>query len=180
MVSDEQLLLAARDGDGEAFAQFYRRHVSAIAAYLRRRVASPELAFDLTAETFAAAVTALSGFRPDRGSARGWLFAIAANELRQAWRHQQVADRARRRLALEPVVLDDEAAEYIEALCDEAPLTEALAALSEDERRAIEARVLDERDYPDIARELCCSPAVVRKRVSRGLHKLRETVEEQP
>ncbi len=179
MASDEELLLAARDGDGEAFSRFYRRHVPAVTAYLRKRVASPDLAFDLTAETFAAAVAGLSGFRPDRGSARGWLFAIAANELRQAWRHQQVADRARRQLALDPVVLDDAAAAYIEALCAEAPLTEALAALTDDERRAIEARVIDERGYDEIARELRCSPAVVRKRVSRGLHKLRETAEEQ-
>lgn len=178
MATDEELLLAARDGDGEAFALFYRRHVQAITAYLRTRVASPELAFDLTAETFAAAVVGLSGFRPERGSARGWLFGIAGNELRQAWRHQQVADRARRKLALEPVVLDDAAAACIESLCAEAPLTEALASLSEDERRAIEARVLDERPYQEIARDLRCSPAVVRKRVSRGLRKLRETAEE--
>jgi DNA-directed RNA polymerase specialized sigma24 family protein len=56
---DEQLLAAARAGDGDAFAAFYRRHVGDVTAYLRRRVASPELAFDLTAETFAAAVGAL-------------------------------------------------------------------------------------------------------------------------
>jgi len=178
MATDEELLLAARDGDGEAFSQFYRRHVPAITAFMRKRVASPELAFDLTAETFASAVNGLSGFRPERGSARGWLFTIAANELRQAWRHQQVADRARRRLALEPVVLDDNAIEQVEALCAEEPLTEALAALPDDERRAVLARVVDERGYDDIAAEMRCSEAVVRKRVSRGLQRLRSTAEE--
>jgi DNA-directed RNA polymerase specialized sigma24 family protein len=38
--------------------------------------------------------------------------------------------------------------------------------------------VLDERSYEDIARELRCSSSVVRQRVSRGLARLRTTVDE--
>ncbi|MGO9763978.1 MAG: sigma factor-like helix-turn-helix DNA-binding protein [Solirubrobacteraceae bacterium] len=38
---------------------------------------------------------------------------------------------------------------------------------------ALRARILDERDYAQIARELRCSEAVVRKRVSRALRTLR-------
>jgi RNA polymerase sigma-70 factor (ECF subfamily) len=38
--------------------------------------------------------------------------------------------------------------------------------------------VVDERDYPDIARDLRCSEAVVRERVSRGLTALRDELEE--
>jgi RNA polymerase sigma-70 factor (ECF subfamily) len=54
---------------------------------------------------------------------------------------------------------------------DEATL--ALAELPAEQRHAIEARVIAERDYADIASELRCSEAVVRKRVSRGLRALR-------
>ena len=54
---------------------------------------------------------------------------------------------------------------------DEATL--ALAKLPSEQRQAIEARVIGERNYTDIARELRCSEAVVRKRVSRGLRALR-------
>jgi DNA-directed RNA polymerase specialized sigma24 family protein len=36
--------------------------------------------------------------------------------------------------------------------------------------------VLEERDYGDIARELRCSEAVVRQRVSRGLGRLRRQI----
>ena len=42
-----------------------------------------------------------------------------------------------------------------------------------EQRHAIEARVIGERNYTDIAGELHCSEAVVRKRVSRGLRALR-------
>jgi RNA polymerase sigma-70 factor (ECF subfamily) len=54
-----------------------------------------------------------------------------------------------------------------------------VGALPAAQRKAIVAHVLDERDYPEIARELRCSEAVVRKRVSRGLATLRAQLEEQ-
>jgi len=38
--------------------------------------------------------------------------------------------------------------------------------------------VIDERDYADIAMDMRCSEAVVRKRVSRGLRNLRTHLEE--
>ncbi|MCU1676177.1 MAG: polymerase sigma factor [Frankiales bacterium] len=176
--SDEDLLLAARDGDGDAFAAFYRRHVTAITGFHRRRVAVPELAFDLTAETFASLVAALDRFDPSRGSARGWLFTIAVNELRQALRRQQVEDSARRQLLLEPIVLDDRAIELIEARSSPGAVQQALAALPAPEREAIEARVLEGASYDEIAARLRCSTSVVRQRVSRGLRRLRDTVEE--
>lgn len=145
MRSDEDLLLAARDGDGDAFAVFYRRHAAAVSSFHRRRVTVPELAFDLTAETFASLVVALDRFDPSRGSARGWLFTIALNELRQALRRQRVEDGARRQLLLEPIVLDDRAIELVEARSSPGTFEEALAALPADEREAIEARVLEAR-----------------------------------
>lgn len=45
-------------------------------------------------------------------------------------------------------------------------------------RGAVHARVIEERDYADIAQEMRCSEAVVRKRVSRGLAALRARMEE--
>jgi len=48
-----------------------------------------------------------------------------------------------------------------------------LDGLPVDERAAVSARVIEERDYDDIAQSLGCSEMVVRKRVSRGLTRLR-------
>lgn len=47
---------AARDRD--AFSAFDERHETIVAGYLARRTRDPELAADLTAETFAAAILA--------------------------------------------------------------------------------------------------------------------------
>jgi len=49
-----------------------------------------------------------------------------------------------------------------------APALELLKALPSDQREAVRAHILEERLYSEIARELHCSPGVVRKRVSRG------------
>ena len=66
---DEHLLLSA---DPEDFGVFYDRHVHAVIGYFSRRTRDPELAADLTAETFAAALvpaaaTASGPPRPWRG-----------------------------------------------------------------------------------------------------------------
>jgi RNA polymerase sigma-70 factor (ECF subfamily) len=55
-----------------------------------------------------------------------------------------------------------------------------LAELPRDEAEALRARVVDEQDYREIASELQCSEAVVRKRVSRGLARLRAAMRTAP
>ena len=57
-------------------------------------------------------------------------------------------------------------------------LDRALAALPEPIRRALLARVVDERDYDEIAAELECSEQLVRQRAHRGLTRLRAGLEE--
>jgi RNA polymerase sigma-70 factor (ECF subfamily) len=72
------------------------------------------------------------------------------------------------------LVLDDHTAETIARLSSgQGDAWLALASLPNEQRQAIEARVLDEREYPDIADELRCSEALVRQRVSRGLRAVR-------
>ena len=175
---DDELLIAAARGDADAFAEFYRRHVGAVTAYFRGQVGGAELAFDLTAETFARAVAGLATFDPVRGHARAWLFGIAVNELRQAWRRARVEDRARRELRLEPIVLDDDGLSRVDELSDHTWLAAALRELPQSERDAINARVIEDHGYDEIAKQLSCSEAVVRQRVSRGLRRLRALVEE--
>lgn len=82
-------------------------------------------------------------------------------------------NRARVRLGLPPLALDDELIARIEANAGEERALTLLARLPEDQRRALQARVLDERGYDEIAAELQCSQSVIRKRVSRGLAALR-------
>src|SRR5688572_24428119 len=163
-------------GDAHGFAAFYRRHEDAVLGYFLKRVRSGELAADLTAETFARALEGRKRFDRRQGDAGAWLFGIARNVLSRSLERGRVEHKVRRRLALQPLVLDDEAIARVEALSDE-PALDALAALPDDHALAVRGRVLDENDYADLAHRLDCSESVVRQRVSRGLRALRAELE---
>jgi RNA polymerase sigma factor (sigma-70 family) len=173
----DEALLEATGREPEAFAVFYRRHVPALIGYFLRRTRDAELAADLTAETFAAALDGCHRFRPEKGPAVAWLYGIARRQLAHAQRRGAVEDRARRRLGMAPLELDDAALEAVEAAADAGAVREALAALPPDQRDAVRSRVLDEREYADIALRAQTSESVVRKRVSRGLAGLRSRLE---
>ena len=54
----DAVLLAGTRADPDAFAAFYRRYERLVLGYLLRRTGDPELAGDLAAEVFAAALRA--------------------------------------------------------------------------------------------------------------------------
>jgi RNA polymerase sigma-70 factor (ECF subfamily) len=170
-LSDEELLVLAREAP-VAFGVFYRRHVHAVHGYFRRRVFEVETAFDLTAETFAAALRAVPRYEPRPEPARAWLFGVARNTLSAALRRGQVEDRARRALAMERIVLDEADVATLELLA-QTPALEAVGDLPDDHRAAVMARHVDGDSYAEIAERLACSQSVVRQRVSRGLRTLR-------
>jgi len=165
--SDTELLLASRTSP-KPFGVFYERHVASVLSFFRRRVPGPEEAFDLTAETFAAALASLPRYEPGPEPPVAWLFAIARHKLSEALRRSRVQDEARRALAMEPIQLDDEAIEILERTARSSAV-ELLETLAPEQRDAIKAHHLEDRGYTEIAGELRCSESVIRKRVSRGL-----------
>jgi RNA polymerase sigma factor (sigma-70 family) len=177
--TDRQLLEETRSGRGEMFEIVYRRHHTVVLVFLARRVQQPELAADLLAETFASLLALVRD--PQRAVPPipvAWLLVTARNLLIDSQRRGTVDDRARRRLAMQPLVLDDRDLERVEEISAETDLMRELALrLDPDQLQALRARVLDEREYAEIAAELQCSESVVRKRVSRALGVLRSAME---
>jgi RNA polymerase sigma factor (sigma-70 family) len=173
--SDEDLILAARRAP-DAFATFYRRYEEPLLRFFLRRTRDPELALDLTAETFAAALHSSPRFKPRPEPARAWLFGVARNTLAMSLRRGRVEQHARRKLGMPVLEIDDALAERLSALAAAELLGAHLEGLPVDQRDALVARIVDEREYSDIAADLKCSQAVVRKRVSRGLPALRAEI----
>lgn len=169
MDNDDDLLLS---GDPEDFGHFYDRYVDMLLGYFARRVHDPEVAADLTAETFAAALAARKRFQRARTPAVAWLFGIAQHKLADYRRRGAAEDRMRRRLGIERVPLDAEDADLITLLGRDAAW-QLIDELPADQREAVRAHVLEDRGYGEIALELSTSEAAVRKRVSRGLGALR-------
>jgi RNA polymerase sigma factor (sigma-70 family) len=146
--TDEQLLQDALR-DGEAFAEFYRRHAPTLLGYLTRRMGDAEVAADLTAETFAAALEGLPRFREDLGPATAWLYGIARHKLARTLERGRVEDEARLHLDLPRISVDDEAIERIEAFAASETtgrlINDLLDGLPSEQQHAVTARVVHER-----------------------------------
>jgi RNA polymerase sigma factor (sigma-70 family) len=181
--SDAALLLASRI-DPAAFAEFYERYEQPLLAYFGSRTRDPELTADLTAEVFASALEHADRFDDRRlagANAAPWLFAIAHTTLLKSFRRGRVAADARRRIGMEPFALEDDAYARVEAIASiELDLDQLLAALPEEQRVALLARIVEEREYGEIAAQLRCSELVIRKRVSRALTTLRSSITSRP
>lgn len=177
---DAALLSAIAARDGAAFAAFYRRHVPAVLAYLLRETHDREAAADLTAEVFAAVLLAAGRYAEQRDSAAPWVIGIARDKLLMSLRRGRVEAQARRRLGFEAVALEDSDLDRIVEVAQggSGALLALVEELPEDERVAIRSRVLDELPYREIANRLECSELVIRKRVSRGLARMREQLED--
>lgn len=178
--SDAKLLADTRL-DRNAFAVFYRRHVNAVLRYSLAQSKRPELAADICAEVFAAALEKHTQFDATRGAARSWLFTLASSRLIDAARRGAVDVRARKRLGMAAIELSDADLERIEELLDPRLdlIGQLLDGLPADQRDAVRKRVVEERAYSEIAADVGLSEHVIRKRVSRGLQAMRSRAHEE-
>ena len=150
---------------------FYERHFASVLAFFRRRAPGPEEAFDLAAETFAAALPRCLAFSRTR-AASGLAVRDRTSQVERGAAQQSYQDEARRvRLRWSRSSSMTPATEILETIAT-APAIELLQTLTAEQREAIEAHHIEERGYAQIAAELRFSESVIRKRVSRGLSAL--------
>jgi RNA polymerase sigma-70 factor (ECF subfamily) len=160
--------------DADSLARLYRDVAPQMTGFFTRRLNDPGRAVDLTAETFAQAFADRRSFRGrTREEAIGWLYGIGRHKLLRHYRDGDIELRALRRIGLErrELTVDD-----IERILDlaaargvERHVNEALYALPESQRAAVELRVVEELEYGEIAAHLGISEQNARARVSRGL-----------
>lgn len=176
---DALLLRSARDGDSEAFGVFYLRHRDTVLRFSGRRAGSPEAVADLTAETFASALQAIHApTAPVVVDGAAWLLGIARHKIADAYRRGAVDDRARQRIGLDPLRLEEKDVETILGLAEEGDAVRAARDLPADQRAALYGRVIEQRTYEELARELGTTETATRKRVSRALRTLKTRMKE--
>lgn len=77
--SDTELLVRVAARDREAFEVLYRRYMRSVFGLALQRLRERQRAEDATQETFAAVWRSAGSYKPERGPAAPWLYAIARN-----------------------------------------------------------------------------------------------------
>jgi RNA polymerase sigma-70 factor (ECF subfamily) len=163
--SNEELLERYQSGDGKAYAQFYERNETLVFNYALSRLRNVQEAEEAFQETFFRVHRHIVRY-DSRRNALAWVIGIARNTVFDAMRRRRSHEPLNEELAAD----QRSAVDVIEA---KQTLARLLAALSEDERQLIQARVLDEAPYEELAAREGLTPENARQRVSRILRKLR-------
>jgi RNA polymerase sigma-70 factor, ECF subfamily len=179
----EPLLLRRAVDDPAAFDELYDELAQRVLLFFTRRVFDGQLALDLTGETFATAFQRRRSFRGTTTEEQeGWVFAIARSQLSHYWRRGRVERAALHRLGVEVPAMGDAELERVEELAGtvelRARVARALTRLPADQRQAVQAHVVEERSYSELADEWGVTEQTVRARVSRGLRRLGATLDE--
>ena len=175
-VDDRDLVLKARQGDVDAYAELVRRYseIAFRTAYLITRDAAE--AEDAAQEAFVKAYYALDRFRTG-APFRPWLLRIVANEARN--RRMRMIRQVS--LQLRVAASNQEAGTILPSpeavalgLDQRQALLEALEALREEDRLVIIYRYFLELSEAEIAEALGCARGTVKSRLSRALGRLRD------
>lgn len=165
----------------DQISRLYGDHAEALLGFFARRGCEAEVAVDLVAETFAQAFLHRDRFRgSDDLEALAWIYGIARGQLGDWFRRGVVRRRGLARLGVqtpELVDADYDRVEELAAVSDRsALLAEELESLSASHRDALRLRVVEERDYAEVAGLMGVSEQAARARVSRALRTLRRRI----
>ena len=165
------VLAAAQRGDERAFAVLWRELQPSVLRYLR--VAAPEAAEDLAADTWVSVIRGLARFRGDELGFRALVF-TAARHRALDWRRQS----SRRQVEVVPIdalhdrpAPDDPAEAVLEAQSTRAALA-LIAELPRNQAEVVTLRMVAGLDVAQVARIVGKRPGAVRTLTHRGLRRL--------
>lgn len=176
LTADQDLWQRAASGDGDAFAEVYRRYADRIYGYCFRRTASWSTAQDLTSVVFLEAWRRRGDVTFDAdGSVVAWLFGVANNVVRNSQRSLRRHQLAIQRLP-EPLAEPDFADAATARLDDEERMARVLTALGRlgaGDRELLAMSAWSGLDQHQIAEVLGVPVGTVKSRLSRARERLR-------
>ncbi len=167
-------LAACAKGDRRALRSIFDREAGRLVAIAERIVRRRELAEEVVQESFIRIWTHAHQYQPDRGSARGWIYAIVRNRALNLLRD------SRREFSVEEVdaLRESEQSDEIMAawhkLDRNSRLYHCLAALDETKRRGILMAYISGYSHGEIAGRLRVPLGTAKSWIRRGLSALRE------
>lgn len=157
----------------DEFRVLYVETVDAIFGFLSRNV-GPDLAEELTAQTFCEAWASRASFDTTRGSFRSWVFGIATHLMARHWRSESRRLRAfaRHGTAAEDPDGVESVSSRIDAQRTMPALADALARMRVEDRSIVLLWATEELSYAEIADALAIPVGTVRSRLSRARQRL--------
>jgi RNA polymerase sigma-70 factor (ECF subfamily) len=173
--SDEALLLRVAESDRDAFEILYHRYVRSILGLAQRKLRDYAQAEEVVQDAFAAVWRSAESYRPERGSAGGWLYTVARNA---------TVDRMRRNSRIETVSElpelespDSGPAELAERWDSAWRVHRALEELNANEREVIELAYWSGLSQSEVASYLGQPLGTVKTRTRNALARLAEVLE---
>jgi RNA polymerase sigma-70 factor (ECF subfamily) len=171
--SDAVLAVGIARWNEAALKEAYRRHAAMVWGIARRVTQDTMIADEITQEVFLALWREPTRFDAARGSLRAWLATLAHRRAVDVVPHEAAQ---RRREQRDSEHQPSFAPAEIEAVMDRVLIEEALEALSERERRAVELAYFDGLTYREVAERLEEPEGTVKSRLRSALHKLHRSL----
>lgn len=180
-LSDEQLVLRAREGDSAALEELFLRYRQPVFRLVYRSVRNADDAEDITQEVFIKAFERLHTFR-EQSRFSTWLMRIALNlctdHARMQKRRQELLQReAAGKLAWMTHPEPPDPDEVVRESTIQEVFHQALQQLPEAQRQLIVMRDLEQMEYEEMAQILGCTVGGVKLRVLRARRALKAKLE---
>lgn len=183
---DGELIARAQDSNLDAFNQLVTRHQNAVYSVALRYMRAPDLADDVTQDTFLRAYRSIETFHNDNGVGfRSWLLRIASNRALDVLRSQK-----RRPADSLDAAMDDEDSSWSPEDPSETPpqfaergdlaqhLEWALGRISPDQRIVVILSDIQGHSYDEIAEITGIAPGTVKSRLHRARARLRKILQD--
>lgn len=175
--SDAALVVAIGRWHDDALGEAFRRHSGAVFALARRLLDNAALAEEVVQEVFLRLWNAPERFDPERGSLRSFLLAqshgravdLLRSEVSRK-RREEKEDGHAARTAVTSYDVEREVGDVIVA----EQVREAVAALAQEEREAIELAYFGGHTYREVAALLGQPEGTIKSRIRTGMLRLRQ------
>ena len=168
--TDQELIVAVREGDAAALRALYDRHGAWLTIRLARRCADPAIVEEVVQDTFLAVWRGATKYR-GQGEVAAWIWGIAIRRLIDRLRAHRATTRLPGRPDTEP-----SAEELVLLGIEHGDLASAMDRLSPELRAVIQATALDGLTTREAAHLLGIPPGTVKTRLVRARRELREAL----
>jgi len=169
---DHILILRCQLRDREAFAELIDRYQRPLRYFIARLVGNPDLADELSQETWLAVLSKIHTLR-SAATFSVWLYRIARNKVYQELRRRKVSFELN-----EALEVPDDSADDVGSFEDAAKLHRCLEKLQPFHKEVLLLRFLEEMSYEQIADVLDCNLGTVRSRIFHAKRALKRELEE--